>query len=56
MKAFLAFLVVFISRLALLLIIAHVLSGANDRTYTRVAVYHYHKMIMSYIEPGLAGL
>lgn len=32
--------------LALLVIIAPVLSGANDRTYTRVAVYEYGRLRM----------
>jgi hypothetical protein len=44
MKTIFAFLVVFICCLGLLLIIAPVLSGANDRTYTRIAVYRYQEL------------
>jgi hypothetical protein len=46
MKTVFAFLVVFICCLVLLLMIAPVLSGANDRTYTRVAAYRYQELRM----------
>ena len=46
MKTVFAFLAVFICCLVLLLIIAPVLSGPNDRTYTRVAVYRYQELRM----------
>ena len=46
MKTSLVFLGVLVCGLALLFIIAPVLSGANDRTYTRVAVYQYQELRM----------
>lgn len=44
MKTSLAFVIGFACGLAVLLIISPVLSGASDRTYTRVAVYRYQEL------------
>ncbi len=46
MKPFLPILVGLLCCFALLIMIAPVLSGANDRTYTRVAVYEYGRLRM----------
>jgi hypothetical protein len=54
MKTIFAFLAVFICCLVLLLIIAPVLSGANDRTYTRAAVYRYQELRMKAEEGDLS--
>jgi|GEM_PF-3101704 len=44
MKAFLYLLVLFICGFALLLVIAPILSGSTERTYTRAAVYEYQRL------------
>jgi hypothetical protein len=46
MKTSLVVLVAFVCGLALLVVITPVLNGANDRAYTRVAVYRYQELRM----------
>jgi hypothetical protein len=44
MKTLLVLLLLFACGIALLLMIAPILAGSNDRTYTRVAVYRYQEL------------